>query len=269
MFDTTDLAQQQKLAALVDACDAAKAKIEAGYTLLAEAEAQLTEAFGKEAYFHVLNRENYDTTRAKETAIQELKQNAWRQIVNKSQVEKLMSISRAEELHKNLSDPKKLPDVTVAAIIDMMRLYIDNSAAILDEAVREVYDWLRPRENSTAATYKTNQKNATFELGPKLILTWIVQHSFGKCPLQVNYYHEKHLIALDKVFFALDGKGVPDGYRSPLVDAINTSPDGRGETSYFEFRAFNNGNLHITFKRPDLVEKFNRIAGGANLKPAN
>ncbi|WP_459933881.1 DUF4942 domain-containing protein [Fundidesulfovibrio butyratiphilus] len=37
------------------------------------------------------------------------------------------------------------------------------------------------------------------------------------------------------------------------------------ETSYFQCKWFKNGNLHIVFKRLDLLEKLNRIgAGGSN-----
>jgi len=45
-----------------------------------------------------------------------------------------------------------------------------------------------------------------------------------------------------------------------LVDAINTS-NGTGETEYFKFKACKNGNLHLEFKRMDLVSKLNQLAG--------
>jgi hypothetical protein len=39
-----------------------------------------------------------------------------------------------------------------------------------------------------------------------------------------------------------------------------------GETEYFAFRCFRNHNLHLRFKRPDLVAKINQIAGGNALR---
>ena len=33
------------------------------------------------------------------------------------------------------------------------------------------------------------------------------------------------------------------------------------ETDYFRFKWFKNGNMHLTFKRMDLVAKMNQIAG--------
>ena len=67
------------------------------------------------------------------------------------------------------------------------------------------------------------------------------------------------MVALDRAFHILDGAGIPGGYQSPLVDAINTSGNkGVGETAYFSFRCYENGNLHLKFLRLDLVKELNR-----------
>lgn len=68
----------------------------------------------------------------------------------------------------------------------------------------------------------------------------------------------------------LDGKNMlASSYRSPLVDAINVSEGTSVKTDYFFCRMYQNGNMHIEFLRADLVQQFNAIAGGANLKPSN
>ena len=55
---------------------------------------------------------------------------------------------------------------------------------------------------------------------------------------------------------------------SALHDAIVATPitSGKGETEYFEFRAFRNGNLHLKVRRLDLLERFNALAGGKRLR---
>ena len=42
--------------------------------------------------------------------------------------------------------------------------------------------------------------------------------------------------------------------------------DGDGETPHFKFRVFKNGNMHLWFKRKDLLARFNALAGGARLR---
>ena len=77
-------------------------------------------------------------------------------------------------------------------------------------------------------------------------------------------------MALDNIFHRLDGKGVPSGHRGPLVDAINACTEGNNtaETPYFKARCFLNRNLHLWFKRQDLLDKFNEIAGRNRLPGA-
>ena len=94
----------------------------------------------------------------------------------------------------------------------------------------------------------------------------MIQSGWGSAKFRVNLHLEKKLVAMDKVFHALDSKGVPDGYLSPLVDAINTSETGNGETDYYRFRCYKNQNLHLEFKRMDLVARLNQVAGGATLR---
>lgn len=62
---------------------------------------------------------------------------------------------------------------------------------------------------------------------------------------------------------------LPDGYRSPLVDAINTTDSYVVETDMFRVKCYINGNIHLEFKRLDLLKKFNAVAGGMSLNPIN
>ena len=79
------------------------------------------------------------------------------------------------------------------------------------------------------------------------------------------------LRAMDNVFHLLDGQGTVKTTEGPLVDAINACPVdvGEGETVYFRFKCYRNRNLHLEFKRMDLVQKLNAVAGGERLKPGN
>lgn len=67
---------------------------------------------------------------------------------------------------------------------------------------------------------------------------------------------------LDRVFHILDGKLAPtDNLVAWRLDA-EARKIGRGvriETEYMTFLPRKNGNLEITFKRADLLEKANRV----------
>ena len=81
------------------------------------------------------------------------------------------------------------------------------------------------------------------------------------------HHREQNIRGIDNVFHALDGNGTVHTHRGPLVDAINQcGREGKGETQYFKFKCFTNRNLHLEFKRLDLVAKLNQVAGGRRLK---
>lgn len=128
----------------------------------------------------------------------------------------------------------------------------------------EVFDAMRPRSDDRK--YKTNR---LYETGERVVLTWMVEPNWIG-GWRVRYDHKQRFTtALESVFRGLDGKGYASHtsqHGSELEDAICSSASGRGETEYFEFRCFKNGNLHLRFKRPDLVARLNQVAGGMRLR---
>ncbi len=53
------------------------------------------------------------------------------------------------------------------------------------------------------------------------------------------------------------------GQQLAIIEASRT---GTGETEYFKFKWHRNHNLHLEFKRLDLVEKLHAASGGMRLR---
>lgn len=260
-FDTS-LILNQTVSQMVGTYDIERERIRRAYADLDTAQANLEASFG-ESYFSTLPNHTYSNP--SDGILDRLKCSAWRAIVNKLDIRKIMSVKRWNELNERLEDPGKLPELTLPAIADILNSFVQNANDFFHEAVIEAFDYLRPHENYSGARYKTNQKNAKFEIGKKIIITGMVSVKYGG-GFSVSYYQDQKLIALDKVFSQLDGRTINDSYKSPLVDAINISVNGFAETEYFRAWCYRNGNVHLEFKRMDLLKTFNAIAGGANLK---
>jgi len=97
----------------------------------------------------------------------------------------------------------------------------------------------------------------------RVILPSKVEQNWAGNGFHITYHCEQQLTAIDGVFHMLDGKGVMRENKGPLVKAINaTDQTGRGETEYFRFRCCKNRNLHLEFKRLDLVKQLNGLAAG-------
>lgn len=262
----TDLATNRTLAERVEMYQEAVANIREAYAILAVAQKQLEAGFGAHYHdFEVLpcNRYYSGPLEALDAILDKIKRCAWKHLINLSSIRKVLSVKRAAELDKKL-EYEKLDEITHENVIGMIDLLRQSGGEFASEAAKEVYDFLRP--GAYSQRYKTNQANARWRLGKKIILPGAVCENYsGRTPYQVEHYRRQNLVALDRVFHMLDGKGIPDGYASPLVDAIDTSASGGGETTYFKFQGYRNNNLHLEFRRLDLVSKLNQICGGGTV----
>ena len=158
--------------------------------------------------------------------------------------------------------------ITGPNLIAMLEGTLAKMGQYIEDAVREVYDYLRPSpECWRFKEYNTNQKSQ-FELSDRVILSGAIDTYRGN-HFSVNHYRHDMIRAIDNVFHTLDGKGLVKTYDGELCNAIEKClrTEGGGLTTYFEFKCFKNGNLHLKFRRPDLVARLNQIAGGMTLKP--
>ena len=195
-------------------------------------------------------------------ALTDVRHQVWDRLIDQLGVRQFLSIRAAEDLDRQLRD-RQMPEITLETMRDLAQSYRSQIASLHEDAVREVFDLLRPR-SSWGAKHKTNEKNR-WQLGKKVVLTGWVERTFSK---RYVLTREQQATALENVLRALDGKGmVQASYHPDLYHAVELADEeGRGETEHFRFRCFRNGNLHLEFKRMDLVAQLNKIAGGRNLR---
>ena len=111
--------------------------------------------------------------------------------------------------------------------------------------------------------HKTNT-NEPFKVNDRAILGYMVGHSYAPgCPLQIGRGFdmgraESVINDIDRAFKVLDGK---QHHPRALEIAVNGA-FAKGEVyedEYYRIKGFKNGNLHIQFKRHDLLDKANLI----------
>ncbi len=236
------------------------------FARIAEAERRLNETFAlasTAAGISVTDSRGRAYFSEPERNLVEVRTAVWRALIERLELRRMMSISRAKELDRQL-DAHELPEITEANVSAVFESFRRALPDMLAEAVCEVFDWLRP----PGSEYK---RNSELEVPERVALTSIVEvWTLGSgSPFRVKYHRSANLTALENVFSALDGRGqITKSYRSEIENVI-ASKDfrGKGETTYFEFRAYKNGALHLRFKRLDLLARFNQIAGGKRLRP--
>jgi len=200
-------------------------------------------------------------------AIDLLKRQTWRALVERLEMRRMCSVERWKEIQEAL-DKGDLPAITEESVAGWAQGYLDQLPKMLEESVREAFEFLRPHRDDL----KRLKTNSEMEIPPKVIVPWVGRHGcWSITPFEISHYYEQHALAVERVFQALDGRGsIATSYWSELHGAVKAAgKDGRGETTWFRFRACKNGNLHLEFKRIDLLRRFNEVAGGARFRPAS
>jgi len=257
------------LAEMIDAYDNASEVVAKCFTDLFAAQDRLNAAFGSDRFYIPFQELHGSVKEFHEKIMKGYTTQAWTHIINVINLRKILSTQRIKEIDRRI-DKHEFEDLNLFNILNMLEMVTGESKELLQESIVEVFEYLRigqHRYDWRKPNHVTNQKNATFDLGPKIILVSVLDAKDSihwPPPHHVRYNQHDEIRNVDKVFFALDGRSQffnVNVYQSQLTDAIQTSKDGLGETDYFKFKCYLNGNLHLEFKRLDLLQKINVIGG--------
>lgn len=254
---------------LVSDFEQSMALLEEAYELIEKANKIYQRSFGT---LHVI----YPSTYAchLDTIKKQANSYAWNQIFHMTHLEQIMSVKASTNI-KDRINKNEIEPLTQENLNAMLTAAVQNSTDFMQQAIKEIYDFLTPGVvDYFGKNLKTNRKNAG-AIGEKVILKDMVEHHYLRYKerphdfWKVNYARETELIQLDKIFHAIDGKSIlnTDAYRSPLVDAIKCMPTSScmGETEYFRFKCCINTNLHLEFKKPEIVKYINQSVGISNI----
>lgn len=189
-----------------------------------------------------------------------MERRAWDVLVDALGIKNVMSVAKRKAFDEQLNKGE-LPPVCEATIVAILLGLTGQAKDFASEAAREVFDILRPRGHGVQ--YATN---SAFRVGRRVILPYRIESGY-RGGFHVEYGREQELTAIDGVFHLLAGRGIMRQNKGPLIEAINATQnqpghDGRGETEFFRFKCFKNRNLHLEFKRLDLVRQLNGLAAG-------
>ena len=172
---------------------------------------------------------------------------AWRYLMDESGMKSLMSATKRDEFDQQLRG-ETIPELTREAIHDTFGALHAARGDMFDQGVIECFKHLSWR-------YKTNLPQ---KFGKRIIVTYLC--SYGS----PNHSTTSQLDDLMRVFHVIDGKPEADhrhGCYALVSAAMREQQEWpkNAENDYIAVRLFRNENGHVTFKRPDLIDKLNRI----------
>jgi len=269
----TELIEHQTVTAIVENVEQAKLEVKQAFELLNTAKGRLNATLGdgKHGYYHsiVPNKNHYGDSVFEGKAVADsmdlITQNAWRYILAQTGLNHFMTEKRKRELHEQI-EKNELPPLTVENLLGTLQGLSGKLNGLLEESIKEVFDWLRPQSEWGAGELKTNKK---FKVGPKAIVYGIERRYGGG--FAIRYQYDANFRALGNVFSLLDGKGVlkyPQDFNTRFNEAMREASAGdKFVDDYFECKCYRNGRAHIKFKRLDLLAKLNKIGAGEDALP--
>lgn len=175
----------------------------------------------------------------------------WRDLMLKSGMLSLMDAQARTQWYQNLEDGE-LPTISEANILSTFEQLYQSKADVFERGIINVFKGL-------SWDYKTN---SPCFFGKKIIINNLVTHNRWGYSLTWRFRRDQ-LVDLERMLFLLDGKAIPDNRVDISINLMNHIRDNPGkdvyDDTYFFIRYFQKGTAHLTFKRPELVEKMNDI----------
>ncbi|WP_083950394.1 DUF4942 domain-containing protein [Serratia ficaria] len=173
----------------------------------------------------------------------------WDRLMMETGMYTLMSNAQREAWSKQL-DGKDRPAITLDNVLSTFRQLNADKVDTFTQGLIDIF-------KSLSWDYKTNNP---CKFGKRIIVSRLL--NVGRH--YINFSSEGHMKIDDlaRPFYVLDGRNVPD-YRVSDGAKLEEFFRENGfnckvfEGEYFTVRYFKKGSGHITFKRPDLVDKIN------------
>ncbi|EDV2894523.1 DUF4942 domain-containing protein [Salmonella enterica subsp. diarizonae] len=190
-----------------------------------------------------------------ETAMKAITRNLdrgiWRDLMERSGMLSLMD-ARAREQWYNSLEKDDIPAISEANILSTFKQLHLNKGEVFERGVINVFKGL-------SWDYKSN---SPCKFGRKIIVTGLVKYDRWGFGLNWGWQRDR-LADLERMLMLLDGKPVPDNRADVTRQLDDHIHENRGSNSYedgmFKIKYFKKGTAHITFKRPELVDRLNDI----------
>lgn len=175
----------------------------------------------------------------------------WRDLMGKSGMLSLMDAQARDEWQKSL-EKDDIPTISEDNILSTFRQLHQSRDEVFERGVINVFKNLN-------RDYKSNNP---CKFGKKIIINGLVK--YDKWGYSLSWGWQRNRLAdLERVLTLLDGKPIPDNRADVTHRLGDYIHENRNSTSYedemFSIKYFQKGTAHITFKRPELVDKLNDI----------
>jgi len=254
-MDTTDLVKSISIANLTNQRTAIVERIHTALDLLGEAQQLATAAHLR--FPRLVLDESYcchgrpgvtgdyaKQEEAQAAMVRLIDAHGWNYLLSESGMRTFMDAKAREQWNRQIAEGD-VPELTAANIEATFAQLYGARGDMFERGVLQCFRRL-------SWDYRSNQP---FRFGKRII----VKHLLSQGGL--NHRVTDELDDLIRAFCVLDAQPEPD-HRQGMYSLVSLAQHKRrSETThaYFQLRWFKNGNGHLTFSRPDLVDAMNKI----------
>lgn len=191
----------------------------------------------------------------RETAMKTITRNIdrgiWRDLMKKSGMLSLMDAQARDQWYNSL-EKDDIPSISEDNILNTFKQLHLNKGDVFERGVINVF-------KSLSWDFKSN---SPCKFGRKIIVAGLVKCDRWGFGLNWGWQRDR-LADLERMLMLLDGQPVPDNRADVTRRLGDHIHDNRHSTQYedemFAIKYFQKGTAHVTFKRPELVDKLNDI----------
>lgn len=175
----------------------------------------------------------------------------WRDLMKRSGMLSIMDAQAREQWYNSL-EKEDIPAISEENILSTFEQLHQSKDDVFERGVINVF-------KSLSWNFKTN---SPCHFGKKIIVTGLVKCDRWGFGLNWGWQRDR-LADLERMLLLLNGKPIPDNRADVTRRLGDHIHENRYSNSYedemFVIKYFQKGTAHITFKRPELVDKLNDI----------
>lgn len=192
---------------------------------------------------------------------QELKSLAWKVILNKIGIERLMTSSIREQFQRNINS-QYLIDLTEENVYNLVKMLLFNGQNILKQSVVDVFDYFTKYHEENRCHVEGWKTNSAWKVNKKVILPHAIKNESWYDYYRVEY--SSRFTDVERAMCYVLGRRFEDldSYfmLQNQIEQVKIGDSSLHSSHFFDFRCYKKGTIHLYFKKEEEWALFNQIA---------
>lgn len=193
-------------------------------------------------------------------AVAEIRKKAWEYVVYGTDFAKITTSKVRKEIEAE-AETYYTKAFTASNIRTFMISLMERQGAILTDCIVEVFDMFTKYHDGNRVHIEGWKSNDYFLVGKKVVLPYAIDCRWGNA--EVSWGFQEKLMDIERALSHCDKGILPE---KPAAQCLKEAQGTTGllnrviDSQYFSIRCYKKGTIHLMFKDPDILNRFNLMA---------